>query len=86
MTGDEGLPYEECRRLRRYAPPYDRTPQYSAFGLPPFRPVAPDSPSPRTPRRQARRVDGAVWSSLLIGLCVGTLLMAIAVTAVRPRG
>ncbi|WP_181140110.1 hypothetical protein [Streptomyces sp. Ru62] len=87
------------RRQREDPAPRDRTTTPPAYALPPFHPAfhpgvravpgptgpapAPGSP-PRPRRRPRRRVpDGAAVSGFLAALCVGALLAAIGLAAVR---
>ncbi|MFH7336991.1 hypothetical protein [Streptomyces sp. KHY 26] len=74
--------------------PEDRTRLHPGYAVPP--PLFPPAPWPRLPevpapgvvprrRHRARRVDGAFVSGALTVLGLASLLVAIAVVAVRAR-
>ncbi|MGW4594685.1 hypothetical protein ACWEOA_05005 [Streptomyces sp. NPDC004457] len=87
------------RRQRENPAPRDRTTTPPAYALPPFHPAfapgprpgvrgAPDVPDPGPPPRRGRRPrrrvpDDAAVSGFLAALCVGALLAAIGLAAVR---
>ncbi|MFH9084627.1 hypothetical protein [Streptomyces sp. NPDC017673] len=87
------------RRQREDPAPRDRSTTPPAYALPPFHPAfhpgvravpgptgpAPASGSPPRPLRRPRRrpPEGAAVSGFLAALCVGALLAAIGLAAVR---
>ncbi|MFG2354210.1 hypothetical protein [Streptomyces sp. NPDC048521] len=101
MTAARDLPYAECGRRQAEGdttpwPAFALPPFHPSFhpgvreapgaAAPRPAPRSDTRPAPRPMRRpRRRRADGAAVSGFLAALCVGALLTAIALAAVRTR-